>query len=360
MDVEQAIAQSHLICVDVMENHNKFWSAWVLENGDLLVEYGRVGSTAQSKLHAIGNVNAATTKMNALVKQKRAKGYQAIAIADSKSLDFSLLTNGSAIQDEIEDIQQQWKRMEPFSLIRFHPESGQFRSLSGSLSMDVVTIARSLLERTGIGHLPNVQGLNLEAAGVDYDAACGIRIDDFLRTSNPQIYAAGDVCLEHMYTHTAAASARIVVQNALFRGSERLSALIVPWCTFTDPEIAHVGLCVREAIRQYIPVKTFTVPMHENTRALTDSENGGFVKIHVREGTDQILGATIVARHAGDMINEITLAMVAGIGLRTLARVIHAYPTQAEAIRQAADAYSRTRLTPRIRARLRHWLAGNA
>ena len=146
MDLEQAIVRSHLICVDVMENHNKFWSAWVLENGDLLVEYGRVGSTAQSKLHAIGSVNSATTKMNALVKQKRAKGYQAIAIADSKSLDFSLLTNGSAIQDEIEDIQQQWKRMEPFSLIRFHPESGQFRSLSGGLSADVLTIARSHLE----------------------------------------------------------------------------------------------------------------------------------------------------------------------------------------------------------------------
>ena len=147
MDLESAIARSYLICVDVMENHNKFWSAWVLENGDLFVEYGRVGSTAQSKLHAIGNVNAATHKLNALVKQKRVKGYQAIAIADSKSLDYSLLTNGSAIQDEIEDIQQQWKRMEPFSLIRFHPESGQFRSLSGSLSVDVVTIARSHLER---------------------------------------------------------------------------------------------------------------------------------------------------------------------------------------------------------------------
>ena len=146
MDLEQAIARSHLICVDVMENHNKFWSAWVLENGDLFVEYGRVGSTAQSKLHTIGNVNAATTKMNALVKQKRAKGYQAIAIADFKSLDYSLLTNGSVIQDDIEAIQQQWKRMEPFSLIRFHPESGQFRSLSGGLSVDVVTIARSHLE----------------------------------------------------------------------------------------------------------------------------------------------------------------------------------------------------------------------
>ena len=147
MNLEQAIARSHLICVDVMENHNKFWSAWVLENGNLVVEYGRVGHTSQSKLHAIGNVNAATNKMNALVKQKGIKGYQAIAIASSKSLDYDLLTNGSTIQDEIEDIQQQWKRMEPFSLIRFHPESGQFRSLSGGLSADVVTIARSQLER---------------------------------------------------------------------------------------------------------------------------------------------------------------------------------------------------------------------
>ena len=147
MDLEQAIAQSHLICVDVTENHNKFWSACVLENGNLVVEYGRVGSNAQTKLHAIGNVNTATHKLNTLVKQKRAKGYQVAAISDSKSLDYSLLTNGSAIQDEIEDIQQQWKRMEPFSLIRFHPESGQFRSLSSSLSVDVVTIARSLLER---------------------------------------------------------------------------------------------------------------------------------------------------------------------------------------------------------------------
>ena len=147
MDVEKAIAQFHLICVDVMENHNKFWSAWVLEDGNLVVEYGRVGSNAQTKLHAIGNVNAATDKLNTLVKQKRAKGYQVAAIANSKSLDYSLLTNGSAIQDEIEQIQQQWKRIEAFSLIRFHPESGQFRSLSGSLSMDVVTIARSHLER---------------------------------------------------------------------------------------------------------------------------------------------------------------------------------------------------------------------
>ena len=212
---------------------------------------------------------------------------------------------------------------------------------------------------TGVGRTPNVEGLNLEAAGVDYAAGDGIRVDDFLCTSNPHIYAAGDVCLTYQYTDTATVSARIVVQNALFHGRERLSALVIPWCTFTDPEIAHVGLYVREANRQHIPVKTFTIPMHDIDRAVTDSEDGGFVKIHVRERTDQILGATIVARHAGDMINEITLAMVAGIGLRTLARVIHAYPTQAEAIRQAADAYNRTRLTPRIQSRLRRWLARN-
>ncbi len=210
---------------------------------------------------------------------------------------------------------------------------------------------------TGIGRSPNIEGLNLEAAGVDYDAADGIHVDDFLRTSNPHIYAAGDVSLKDKYTHTATASARIVVQNALLRGHERLSALVVPWCTFTDPEIAHVGIYVRDANRQSIPVKTFTIPMHEVDRAVADSEDGGFVKIHVRERTDQILGATIVARHAGDMINEITLAMVAGIGLRTLAQVIHAYPTQAEAIKKAADAYNRTRLTPRIQARLHRWFS---
>ena len=210
---------------------------------------------------------------------------------------------------------------------------------------------------TGIGHVPNVQELRLEAAGVAHDARRGIHVDDFLRTNNPDIYAAGDVCMEHKYTHAAAAAARIAVQNALFHGRERLSDLVIPWCTFTDPEIAHVGLYVREANRLGIPVKTFTVPMHQIDRAVTDSEERGFVKIHVKGRTDRIIGATIVASHAGEMINGITLAMVAGLGLRGLGRVIHAYPTQAEAIRHAADAYRRTRLTPRIRARLGRWLA---
>ena len=209
---------------------------------------------------------------------------------------------------------------------------------------------------TGTGRVPNVDGMNLEAAGVDYDMQVGIRVDDFLRTSNRRIFAAGDACLEHKFTDTADASARIVVQNALFLGRQRLSALTIPWCTYTDPEIAHVGLYVRRAHERGIPVKTFTIPLHDVDRAITDGEEAGFVKIHVREGTDRILGATIVSRHAGEMINEITLAMVAGIGLRTLARVIHAYPTQAEAIKKAADAYTRTRLTPAVKSLLRRWV----
>jgi pyruvate/2-oxoglutarate dehydrogenase complex dihydrolipoamide dehydrogenase (E3) component len=209
----------------------------------------------------------------------------------------------------------------------------------------------------GIGHEPNVEQLGLADAGVDYDVANGVHVDDFLRTSNPNIFAAGDVCLEYKYTHTAEAAAHIVVENALFGGRKRLSELIVPWCTFTDPEIAHVGLYVREANRLGIPIKTFTIPMHEIDRAMTDSAEDGFVKIHVKGHTDKILGATIVGRHAGDMINEVTLAMVSGIGLRTLARVIHAYPTQASAIQKAAQAYYRTRFTTSIQARARRWLA---
>ena len=208
----------------------------------------------------------------------------------------------------------------------------------------------------GIGRRPAVHALDLEAAGVSYDAEAGVHVDDFLRTSNRRIYAAGDVCLEHKFTDTAEASAGIAMQNALFFGRKRMSSLTIPWCTYTDPEIAHVGIYVRQARERDIPVKTFTVPMHEVDRAVADGEEEGFVKIHVREGTDKILGATIVARHAGDMINGISLAMVAGVGLRTLAGVLQAYPTQAEAIRKATQAYTRTRRSRSTAGLLTKWL----
>jgi pyruvate/2-oxoglutarate dehydrogenase complex dihydrolipoamide dehydrogenase (E3) component len=245
--------------------------------------------------------------------------------------------------------------------VRLNTEAVGVRVESGQKLVDLVsddyksTVAVDAI-LTGTGRLPNVEGLNLEVAGVDCDATTGVRVNDFLQTSNPRIYAAGDVCLEHKFTHTAEASARIVVQNALFLGHQRLSGLTIPWCTYTDPEIAHVGLYVREARDEHIPVKTFTIPMHDVDRAVADGEESGFVKIHVKERTDRILGATVVASHAGDMINEITLAMVAGIGLSTLARVIHTYPTQGEAIKMAADAYSRTRFAPTSQSLLRRRL----
>jgi pyruvate/2-oxoglutarate dehydrogenase complex dihydrolipoamide dehydrogenase (E3) component len=209
----------------------------------------------------------------------------------------------------------------------------------------------------GIGSAPNVEGMNLEAAGVDYEKEAGILTNDYLQTSNPQIYAAGDVCSEKKFPHIETAAADLVVHNALFWGREKLSALAIPWCTYTDPEIAHVGLYVKEARGKGIPVKTFTVMMHEVDRAITDGEDEGFVKIHVREGTDKILGATVAASHAGEMISEISLAMSAGIGLAALARVNHPYPTQSQAIRIAATAYQATISSPTRKWLQKQWLS---
>lgn len=218
-----------------------------------------------------------------------------------------------------------------------------------SLAVDAILV--------GTGRIPNVEGLGLAAAGVRFDAALGVQVDDFLQTSNKRIYAAGDVCLEHKFAHAAVASARIAIGNALFRGQKRLSDLTIPWCTYTDPEIAHVGLYVREAREIGIAVRTFTILMHDVDRAVTEGDEDGFVKIHVKQGTDRILGATIVARHAGEMINGVSLAINSGIGLRALAQVIHTYPTQAEAIKMAADAYNRARWTPAVKALAKQRLA---
>ncbi len=207
------------------------------------------------------------------------------------------------------------------------------------------------------GRRPAVDGLNLEAAGVEYDARTGVKVDDHLRTSNPRVFAAGDICSQYKFTHMSDAMARIVIRNALFLGRERASALTVPWCTYTDPEIAHVGLYEHEAQDRGIAVRTFMQPLNDVDRAVLDGEAEGFVKVHVREGSDEIVGATVVASHAGEMISELTLAMVGRLGLSTIARTIHPYPTQAEAIRRIGDAYNRARLTPRVSWLLRQWLA---
>jgi len=209
----------------------------------------------------------------------------------------------------------------------------------------------------GAGRSPNVEDLNLEAVGVKYDKREGVEVNEHLQTTNPRIYAAGDICLKYKFTHTADATARIVIQNALFLGRKKVSTLTIPWCTYTDPEIAHVGMYERDAKEKGIEVETYVRPLKDVDRAIADGEEEGFVKVHVKKGTDQILGATIVARHAGEMISELTLAIVGNLGLKTLGQVIHTYPTQAEAIKQVADAYNRTRLTPFVKGLFARWLA---
>jgi pyruvate/2-oxoglutarate dehydrogenase complex dihydrolipoamide dehydrogenase (E3) component len=192
-----------------------------------------------------------------------------------------------------------------------------------------------------IGRVPNVEELDLEAAAIAFDTDEGIKVDDFLRSTNPNVYAAGDACLSVKFTNAAQHSARIVVQNALMQAQQRQSGAAIPWCTYCDPEIAHIGLHVWEARRQSIPIKSFTVMMHDVDRAITDGEDTGFVKIHIAEGSDRILGATIVASRASELINEMAVIMSAGIGMKALAGVVHTYPAQSEAIMLAAQAYER-------------------
>jgi pyruvate/2-oxoglutarate dehydrogenase complex dihydrolipoamide dehydrogenase (E3) component len=226
-----------------------------------------------------------------------------------------------------------------------------FSSQAGTKSVTVDEIL------VGAGRSPNVEGLNLEAVGVEYDTRQGVMVNDYLQTSNPKIYAAGDICMKWKFTHAADAAARIVLKNTLFSpfgfGRYKLSDLIMPWATYTDPEIAHVGLYEHEAQDQGMDINTIKILFSDVDRAIADGEEEGFVKIHYPKGSDKILGATIVARHAGDMISEITTAMVGKVGLGSLASAIHPYPTQAEAIKKAADAYRRTLLTPRTKSFLK-------
>lgn len=209
----------------------------------------------------------------------------------------------------------------------------------------------------GVGRTPNVEGLDLERVNVQYDARSGVVVDDRLRTTNPRIYAAGDVCSRFKFTHAADAMARIVIQNSLFLGRARASDLLIPWCTYTDPEVAHVGVSEASAAKDGIPIRTFRMSLAEVDRAILDGDRDGLVKVHVGPKSDQILGATIVARHGGEMIGELVLAMKAKVGLGAISKVIHPYPTQAEAIRRTGDAYQRTRLTPLLHGIVKGWLA---
>lgn len=241
-------------------------------------------------------------------------------------------------------------------IFRYHARYKRIESRNGEAPITVV-----LEDGDGEDHLefdalllatgrkPSVTGLGLEAAGVTFDERLGVQVNDRLQTTNPDIFAVGDVASKYQFTHMADFMARLVLRNALFFGRDSVARFIIPWVTYTEPEVGHVGLYEKDLKQKGIEFMTFTREFSDVDRSIVDGETEGFVKIHVKKGTDEILGATIVGSHAGDMISEITVAMQANMGLGKLANVIHPYPTAAEAIRQCGDAYNRSRLTPTVK-----------
>ena len=206
------------------------------------------------------------------------------------------------------------------------------------------------------GRAPNVDGIGLESAGVKYSPQ-GVEVNDRLRTSNPRIYAAGDVCSHYKFTHAADAMARNVIANAFFFGRRKVSALTIPWCTFTDPEVAHVGYSEAEAKEAGIAVVTITQLFADVDRAILDGETEGLARVHYEQKTGKILGGTIVARHAGEMIGQLTQAITAGLKLSALSSTIQPYPVQADALKKIGDAYMRTKLTPTVKMIFEKWFA---
>jgi pyruvate/2-oxoglutarate dehydrogenase complex dihydrolipoamide dehydrogenase (E3) component len=195
------------------------------------------------------------------------------------------------------------------------------------------------------GRVPNVDGLNLDAAGVRAGRR-GVEVNDRLQTSNPRVYASGDVCSDFKFTHAADALSRVVLQNALFFGRRSARALVIPWVTYTDPEVAHVGVIAGHASSSG-RLETITVPLSEVDRAIVDDATDGFVRVHHDRG--RLSGCTIVAPHAGEMIGEAVYVLTHGGSLTALSGTVHPYPTASEALRKAGDVYRRQALTPRVR-----------
>ena len=205
----------------------------------------------------------------------------------------------------------------------------------------------------GVGRTANVDGLGLEAVGVEYDKN-GVKVNGRLQTTNSRIFAAGDICSRYKFTHAADAMAQIVIQNALFPhplglGYASVESLIMPWCTFTEPEVAHVGLYEKDAKEKGLEVETYTYKLDEVDRAILDGEDEGFARIHIQKGTDKIVGATIVAAHAGEMINEFSVLMKAGLGAKIIAGTIHPYPTQAEVNKKVVNLWRKAHFTPQTK-----------
>ena len=205
------------------------------------------------------------------------------------------------------------------------------------------------------GRKPAIDGLALDKADVTFDSRKGILVNDYLQTSNPNVFAAGDVCMEHKFTHAADAAARLVVENALFRKSSKVGKLLIPWCIYTDPEVAHVGLYEKNALARGLKVRTYRLDMTEVDRAITDGAQDGFIKLVIEHNSDKIIGATVVGQNAGELIGGITLAIRNRLGMKSISSTIYPYPTQSLAIKRAADKYVGSRLTPKLKWILGKW-----
>lgn len=204
----------------------------------------------------------------------------------------------------------------------------------------------ALLNATG--RAPNVSDLDLEKANIEYDTRSGVHVDDFMQSTNPRVYAAGDVCSPFKFTHAADWMGRIAVRNAFLDAKSKHSRLLVPWATYTDPEIAHVGLYEKEMDDNDTPYDTYVRYLKDVDRCKCEGITTGFVKISCAKDTDTILGATIVGPNAGDMISELSVAMQNGIGCAAIAGVMHPYPTSAEAVRQCAAQFNPKLRTPAV------------
>ena len=221
------------------------------------------------------------------------------------------------------------------------------------LSSGVSVPAHTILVATG--RAPVIDGLGLDRAGVDADPIRGIHVDHQLRTTNPRIWAAGDCAMPHRFTHVADATARIVVQNALFPKRRSTTDLVIPACVYTHPEVGEVGASIASLVDENVPHDVIQVDFAHVDRARLDGAARGFARVMVRAGTDRILGATVVGTGAGDLIGVLSMAITHGIGLGQFSSTVFPYPTRTEILRKLGDAWRRRRLSPAAQKALGVW-----
>jgi pyruvate/2-oxoglutarate dehydrogenase complex dihydrolipoamide dehydrogenase (E3) component len=277
--------------------------------------------------------------------------------------NVTLLSHGNLLPREDRDvaalIQRQLERegveiMLNTNIARAEQRTDAKAVIVSRQGMEVAVLCDAILVATG--RTPNIDGIGLDIAGVKFSGQ-GVEVDDRLRTSNPRVYAAGDVCSKYKFTHAADAMARNVIANAFFFGRRKVSALTIPWCTFTDPEVAHVGMNETEAKQAGFAVATITQGFDDVDRAVLDGETEGFARVHYDQKSGKILGGTIVARHAGEMIGQLTQAMTAGLKISALSSTIQPYPVQSDALKKIGDSYMRTKLTPLVKTIFEKWFA---